>query len=173
MQRYRIPRNTDVLQVPFGPTWTWDTILEHYPNLEKEFDGSCIENSFLFYYDKNPTMGVYVPKDEDAENDLAEIFGLDLNCVSMGETNDEETARNAEFERLNSLKEFMLDDPVSIEDRDTLSSMGVSVDEYRLMTNNDSASTDRDTTTPRTPKEQKLSSKSAKKERRQQRLSSR
>lgn len=103
----RIPDDNFELKIPFAHTSTWKDILELYPHLEKELDGSCMENWFLFYYEYSPVSCTYLFKDEDSENDIAEIFGIDLYNISTGETFTEELSRKDNEIRIKSLEDFI------------------------------------------------------------------
>ena len=156
------PNPTDRFQIPFGPASTWNEIVVYYPNIIEEMNGESQENCLLFYYDLNPVNKIYSFKDEDLENDFADILGIDLHTVSTGESKDEESERNKcessedTQERLMSLEMFMnsLSDEQPIikkkkkhnkltdEEIDKLKEAGISIPEYIKMTNEDSVRSD-------------------------------
>lgn len=113
MSYYAVPKDCFVLRIPFGCSMTWKEILTHYPEIEKELDGSCIENCFLFYYEYSPVTGEYLFKDEDSENDLAEMFGYDFHTVTTGESMIDESLRK---EQIKSLEDFLNTDFVVVEE---------------------------------------------------------
>lgn len=127
------PKQNDLFQVPFGPILTWEDITNFYPNILNEMNGEREENYLLFYYEFNPVTSVYKAIDEDTENDLADIFGLDLHNISTGETKDDELDRN----RLESLSNFM-NYNLSKEELDKIKNAGMTVDEYLKLSNEDS-----------------------------------
>lgn len=88
-------KNTDVFLIPIiNMDCTWENLIKDYPHMEIEMDGSD-EGSFLeVFYKINPLNGIYIFVDEDAESDMADIFGFDLNVCTKGETNLEKTERN-------------------------------------------------------------------------------
>lgn len=104
---FAVPKDCFVLRIPFGCSMTWKEILKFYPKIEKELDGSCIENCFLFYYEYSPVSGEYLFKDEDSENDLAEMFGYDFHTVTTGESLIDEVERK---EKIKSIEEFLNSD---------------------------------------------------------------
>ena len=72
----------DLFKVPFGPSIPWGDFRSAYPEVEKEMNGTCVENCLLFYYSLNPVNITYEFNDEDAENDFADLIGLDLFNIS-------------------------------------------------------------------------------------------
>ena len=117
----------DLFKVPFGPSIPWGDFRSAYPEVEKEMNGTCVENCLLFYYSLNPVNITYEFNDEDAENDFADLIGLDLFNISTGETENELTYRTHEnvTYQLNSLKAFFNDtsaDDVTEDDTKTSSS---------------------------------------------------
>lgn len=90
-------KNTDIFTIPIiGMDMSWDELIQEYPHLENEMDGSD-EGSFLgIFYKKNPVNSIYGFIDEDAESDMADIFGFDLNICTKGESNKEKAIRNNE-----------------------------------------------------------------------------
>jgi hypothetical protein len=148
--RDKKPNNTDLFQVPFGPVLTWKEIINTNPNIINEMNGSSEENYLLFYYELNPVTLIYKPLDEDSENDLADIFGLDIYNISTGETESEEKLRKPlnddtlidDDERSNSLASFMGYKPsklTKVEIKKLLDE-GISIKDYYKLLNEDSIS---------------------------------
>lgn len=143
------PNNNDLFQVPFGPTLTWESISNIYPNVVETLDGKCEENFLLFYYEYNPVNGIYKPHDEDTENDLADLFGLDIYNISNGETIDEHEKRFNDEDRF-AFMAALMEEPVDIkkkkvakkneskEDEEILKKLGITIAEYQKMNNPDS-----------------------------------
>ena len=118
---YPIPHEDFILKIPFSYSMTWKEILEIYPNVKNELDGSCEENSFTFYYEYSPVSCEYLFKDEDSENDLAEIFGIDLYAMSTGEEKEEELSRKDNQLRCKSLEEYInnLEEIIEVNKKET------------------------------------------------------
>jgi hypothetical protein len=95
--RFDVLSENDVVKVPFGPSIPWKEFALAYPTVEGEMDGTCAENCLLFYYTLNPVNMTYELRDDDAENDFADVIGLDLFNISTGETRTEESLRKEEF----------------------------------------------------------------------------
>ena len=53
-------------------------IKKKFPNFAKEMDGGYEENTLSFFYKKNKETGVYEFKDEEAEEEVAELMGVEL-----------------------------------------------------------------------------------------------
>ena len=87
------PTGTDLFQIPFSGAVQWDEYIEIYPDIIKEMDGKCSENCLLFYYEKNFVNQVYNFRDEDAEFDIANILGIDINITVEGESIEDKNSR--------------------------------------------------------------------------------
>lgn len=53
-------------------------IKKNFPAFAKEMDGGYEENTLSFFYKKNKETGVYEFKDEEAEEEVAELMGVEL-----------------------------------------------------------------------------------------------
>lgn len=89
------PLSNDLFQVPFSGTIEWADFIDMYPDIIKEMDGTCRENCLLFYYEKNIVNQVYSFRDEDAEFDIANILGIDMNITVEGESIQEKNSRKS------------------------------------------------------------------------------
>ena len=79
-------------------------IIKKFPEFAKTMDGTCEENTLLFYYKKNKETGVYEIQDDDAQEDIAELLGVKVKNFVL----DDEEAVNVEGlsnEQLNKHKE--------------------------------------------------------------------
>ncbi len=63
-------------------------IKKKFPNFAKEMDGGYEENTLSFFYKKNKERDVYEFKDEEAEEEVAELMGVEIY--------DEEKAKEKE-----------------------------------------------------------------------------
>lgn len=150
------PVNSDLFQIPFGPISYWNEIVALYPTIIDEMDGKSEENTLLFYYEFNRVNGTYKFKDEDSENDFAEILGMDFHTISTGESKEDEETRkldaDEENERVASLAEFMNPSKktderkskinLSKEEIIKLKEANISIPEYICLMNPDSISSD-------------------------------
>ena len=76
----------DVFTLPFGQgEIKMHEMLDAYPNLYSEMDGKLPGQCLLLFYEKNPVNGIYVFADADAENDMADILGIQTRVVTFGE----------------------------------------------------------------------------------------
>lgn len=124
--RSKSPKDFDLFQIPFGPVTSWNEIINFYPNVVLEMDGSSPDSFLLFFYECSPIDSTYRFKDEDSENDFAEVLGINFNVVSEGETKEELEKRREkeedesriiqmriekeEKERMEALRDFLLAD---------------------------------------------------------------
>lgn len=172
--------NSDRFQIPFGPISQWDEILVYYPNIANEMNGDSEENCLLFYYELSPVNGSYLFRDEDLENDFADILGMDLHTVSTGESKEDEIKRKEdEDDRSKSLQMF-IEYGLTDDELQKIKDMGLTVSEYLKLSNENSiasvASAISDITIDESLedyKDLKLKSKLAKKERRKKKIESR
>jgi hypothetical protein len=58
-------------------------IMKKFPEFAKTMDGSCDENSLLFYYKKNKDTGCYEFQDDDAQEDIAELLGVKIKSFEL------------------------------------------------------------------------------------------
>lgn len=87
---------TDKFRVPFGIELSWEEIVSHYPHMnepENSMNGIYPEDCLSFYYSKNILTGIYDFRDEDAEMDMIERLRIDLQVISEGENNEDQTKR--------------------------------------------------------------------------------
>lgn len=63
-------------------------IKKKFPQFAKEMDGGYEENTLSFFYKKNKERDVYEFKDEEAEEEVAELMGVEIY--------DEEKAKEKE-----------------------------------------------------------------------------
>jgi hypothetical protein len=77
-----------LFDVPHRPDpMTAKQIRKEYPNFAKLMDGACTENTLLFYYKKEKTTEDnvaihYVFQDEIAEEDIADMMGVEVGTFS-------------------------------------------------------------------------------------------
>lgn len=87
------PKPTDQFRIPFSCPEQYSTLIEYYPFLVEELDGSCVENCLLFYYEKSITSSIYEFKDEDSELDMADILGINISIIQIGESVEDNKSR--------------------------------------------------------------------------------
>jgi hypothetical protein len=106
--RKATPNKTDLFQVPFSGVMSWNNYIDLYPDITNEMDGSCRENCLSFYYEKNLVNGIYIFRDEDAEFDIANILGIDLNITVEGESIEDKITRKIQSDDIysNDIFEF-------------------------------------------------------------------
>ena len=63
-------------------------IEKEFPDFAKLFDGEAKENTLLFYYKLNKREGVFELLDEEAEEEVAELMGVEL-CTEAYEYEEE------------------------------------------------------------------------------------
>ena len=59
-------------------------IIKKFPEFSKTMDGSCDENTLLFYYKKNKETAIYEFQDDDAQEDIAELLGVKIKNFVLG-----------------------------------------------------------------------------------------
>lgn len=64
--------------------------LQKYPCLYSEFDGTATECTLLYNFKWNKHEKCFEPIDEEAENELVEILGVELGEFKTGEEDDKE-----------------------------------------------------------------------------------
>lgn len=75
-----------VFRLPYGSgTLPFKEIKNLYPEFIKEMNGQDETSSFCFYYELNPISGIYEFSNNDAEYDIADMMGIDLNVCVFGE----------------------------------------------------------------------------------------
>ena len=81
----KISKNA-LLDVPHKPEpMTVTEIKKELPEFAKQMDGQCQENCLDFYYKKNKQTDVYEFIDQDSEEDIAEIMGVEIGCFDTEE----------------------------------------------------------------------------------------
>ena len=93
LSRKKKPLDTDLFRLPFSGIISWKEYVEYYPDLIHQMDGTCIENCLSFYYELNIVNKIYEFRDNDAELDISEILGMNLNVVVEGEKLEEQEER--------------------------------------------------------------------------------
>lgn len=87
-------RLEDVFQLPLGQgTLNCSEMLKMYPDFGVGMDGTTDGASLLLYYDRNPLTGIYELRDADAEHDISEELGMNLEVAMAGESAEDELAR--------------------------------------------------------------------------------
>lgn len=75
-------------------------------------DGSSPDSFLLFFYELSPVDNIYQFKDDDSENDFAEVLGINFNIISEGETQEELERRREYYSKkeliMRKEKELML-----------------------------------------------------------------
>lgn len=130
-------KDNDLFRIPFGGIMPWSDFVDMYPELYEAMDGLDITSCLDFYYSMNPINDSYEFKDENSENDIADIIGLNTVLIQQGETKEDEIQRK---ERIESIANFM----ISVEDRKYLVENGISEEEYLKYTNENSVSFESD-----------------------------
>lgn len=98
--------NDMVFRVPLiGMDMTWRQIIEYYPHLNEEMNGSDPGCFLSVYYIKNPVNGIYDFVDEDAEADLTDIYGFDLDICTKGESKEEKFNRDAHIDQITAFED--------------------------------------------------------------------
>lgn len=109
--------NNDLFQVPFSGSLTWIDYVNMYPNIITEMDGTCRENCLSFYYEKNVVNQAYEFRDEDAEMDIADILGIDMNITVEGESiQEKETRMSKSCNNIEALLDEIIEENEIIED---------------------------------------------------------
>ena len=85
-------------------------LLRKFPKLVLEFDGTAKECTLLWYYKYNKAEGVFEFRDSDAEDEFAELLGVDLCASEFIDENSKGSAGRAltEEERL-AVREHLAD----------------------------------------------------------------
>lgn len=104
--RSKSVKTNDLFQIPFGPIASWNEITTYYPHVQFEMDGSSADSFLSFFYELNPINSVYKFKDDDSENDFADLLGINFSVISEGESKEDENKRKMEQERIEALKIF-------------------------------------------------------------------
>lgn len=159
--------NTDLFQVPFGPIITWNEIMNYYPNVKEEMNGSSPDSYLEFFYECNPINNTYIFRDEDSENDFADLLGINLSVVSEGESKEELKERREEE------KEKEKEPTKEDEEKQRLESLRLFTEEYDRLMNPDSISSLSSNEELSEDGKRKKSSKQEKKERRRKLIESR
>jgi hypothetical protein len=93
---------SDLLDVPhkLNPMSVKD-ITKKFPEFAKTMDGTCEENTLLFYYKKNKETGIYEFQDDDAQEDIAELLGVKVKnfVLEYEEKVDVEGLSNEQLEK--------------------------------------------------------------------------
>jgi len=77
---------TDEFQLPFSQgVMNVKDMIQMYPTFIEEMNGQEAGSCLNLFYERNPVNGVYTFRDEDAENDMADILGISSRVCSLGE----------------------------------------------------------------------------------------
>lgn len=82
-------------------------IQKKFPDFAALFDGKSMENTLLFYYKKNKITDVYEFLDEEAEEEVAELMGVQILVEEIADEDAEKEGLSPE--QLAEFKEHMED----------------------------------------------------------------
>ena len=63
----------------------FSTLAKEFPKFVELFDGQSIENTMAFYWKKDKNTGIYEFIDSDAEDEVAELMGVQLIDTTIDE----------------------------------------------------------------------------------------
>nr|QYA18309.1 hypothetical protein KOM_12_39 [Clandestinovirus] len=88
-----------VFRLPFGGgSLDFVQLSEMYEEFITAMDGQDDSSCLAFYYERNPVTSIYEFRDADAEADIADVMGMDIQVCSDGESLSESQERKQKEE---------------------------------------------------------------------------
>lgn len=86
-----------IFRLPYsGREMTLSSLRREHPLFVEEMDGSLQDTCFSYFYDRNPITGVYEFRNDESEDVVADLLGIDLIACEDNEIADDKWVKQGE-----------------------------------------------------------------------------